>query len=485
MKFLGVPISSQWNKSGHIYPIQVAQFGLSHFSKWIEMNQQSTKNSNEISTTTEREFSINKKEKFIRIEDEKSNYLNLLGNGGFDFKFKEHVMYETTYPIEMAYFQADIQFESNSEIKFEINYSTIEDNQTQRIELIYAFCQNFKMSNTYNFLENEKVLKSYSTKEGKSRLTFVLYTTENSGNTFKLIRNVCLDICKGLLIKCDQCVNSTTNIIEIRKISLKGKGRIANARFFRKIPHFEMATLAANYLVQSQNKKTGGWPIFVSRKFDSLGIFHLNTSWYSAMAQGQAISLLCRLYFQTKNQTYFFSALNALNLYGIKVNYGGFQTEFLNTGYIWFEEYPTRPHSLFVLNGFIYSIFGIKDFINSCLDEQIPTIKDISVYKDRANKLYSKSLKSLIALINMFDTGQRTLYDLRHLSNPKLNPNVARWDYHTLHVSQLFYLINIVEKEEKSYQNGSIHSSMLKIVAHRWKSYLDSVHFKNSQLKTS
>jgi hypothetical protein len=31
-----VPISSQWINSGHIYPVQVAQYGLSYFSRWKE-----------------------------------------------------------------------------------------------------------------------------------------------------------------------------------------------------------------------------------------------------------------------------------------------------------------------------------------------------------------------------------------------------------------------------------------------------------------
>ena len=35
MLFIGVPITSQWSKKGHIYPVQVAQYGLSYFSRWI------------------------------------------------------------------------------------------------------------------------------------------------------------------------------------------------------------------------------------------------------------------------------------------------------------------------------------------------------------------------------------------------------------------------------------------------------------------
>ena len=31
--FQGVPISTQWGPQGYFYPIQIAQFGLSHYSK--------------------------------------------------------------------------------------------------------------------------------------------------------------------------------------------------------------------------------------------------------------------------------------------------------------------------------------------------------------------------------------------------------------------------------------------------------------------
>lgn len=33
--FLGVPISAQWNQKGYYYPIQIAQYGLSHYSKYL------------------------------------------------------------------------------------------------------------------------------------------------------------------------------------------------------------------------------------------------------------------------------------------------------------------------------------------------------------------------------------------------------------------------------------------------------------------
>lgn len=33
INFVGVPISTQWNPTGYYYPTQIAQFGLSHYSK--------------------------------------------------------------------------------------------------------------------------------------------------------------------------------------------------------------------------------------------------------------------------------------------------------------------------------------------------------------------------------------------------------------------------------------------------------------------
>ena len=31
----GVPISTQWGPQGYFYPIQIAQYGLSHYSKYL------------------------------------------------------------------------------------------------------------------------------------------------------------------------------------------------------------------------------------------------------------------------------------------------------------------------------------------------------------------------------------------------------------------------------------------------------------------
>ena len=71
----GVPVSSQWKPSGHIYPIQVGQFGLSHFSKWV-------RNKNKLDSTTDK-FLIFDKNTFIQT----SNFFLEPTKSGFAFKF--------------------------------------------------------------------------------------------------------------------------------------------------------------------------------------------------------------------------------------------------------------------------------------------------------------------------------------------------------------------------------------------------------------
>lgn len=71
--FKGVPISSQWNKKGHIYPVQVSQFGLSYFSKWVT-NAYSSKH---------QFFFINHSQ--ISLPEDVNTFINPIKHG-FEFK---------------------------------------------------------------------------------------------------------------------------------------------------------------------------------------------------------------------------------------------------------------------------------------------------------------------------------------------------------------------------------------------------------------
>lgn len=324
----------------------------------------------------------------------------------------------------------------------------------------------------YSFRQLET--QNETTQFTKNGSSFLIEYFIESSNIWPLEfkRNICFDICKILKITCDLCSNKSA--LRVYQIGFEGYGQIDNGMFYEEEePSLDLAKLAGDYLLLEQSKETGGWVINVTRKFDRQGKISLTNGWYSAMAQGQAISLLCRLYSATGSLKYMHSATNGLGLFQVNVKNKGVQSKF--EGGLWFEEYPTQPFSLYVLNGFIYSIYGLADYLTFCGNNS------------QAHILLADSLKSLVKRLNFYDTGTRTLYDLRHLSDPELYPNVARWDYHTLHVSQLYYLADWIQKSKTLFNQHNEfleYARIYKIVASRWHDYIYGVWNKESQIKT-
>lgn len=357
--------------------------------------------------------------------------------------------------------------------------------ESQIIRLIYSF-------NAYGRRKSE----SFTHKLIKDKSFEILYKIDGLNDSQKIIRNFCIDCCKALGIKSDNCFKSPNKLkltngseynrylkslyFKVYQIGLIGEGQIKNAYFLEKSPGYQIAELVADYLVKTQNSQTGGWMINITRKFASDNKkIRLESGWHSAMAQGHAISLLCRIYSKTKNEKYYESAKKALNLYEIDTNENGVKANFMNSSLIWFEEYPTRPNSLFVLNGFVYSIFGLFDFLDGCQN-----LNDI-VYFNKAKNLFQNAVYSLTKLISLFDTGTRTLYDLGHLVDADINPNIARWDYHCVHVSQLNYLVNILENLTSNFDQKlrELYAKKLKKIKKRWENYTKGIWYSKSQIK--
>lgn len=142
--------------------------------------------------------------------------------------------------------------------------------------------------------------------------------------------------------------------------------------------------------------------------------------------------------------------------------------------YVWYEEYPTVP-SIFVLNGFIYSLFGLYDLGQVCAtlphqepgngERQNPNQENGGKEKGdacrRANALFEEGVRSLEALLALYDSGSGSFYDLRHYSLAgAVPPNVARWDYHSTHINQLLALYSVVRRD------------VFASTAHRWIGYM-------------
>ena len=213
------------------------------------------------------------------------------------------------------------------------------------------------------------------------------------------------------------------------------------------VDHKSKFLAAANWFVKNQDGD-GGWKVNVKRIIRN-GM-EAQPGWYSAMGQGQAMSLLARVYLITKEEKYLRAALKATKVFYKTSENHGVRADLF--GVPWYEEYPTHPAS-FVLNGFIYALFGLYDLWKVAGDEK----------GSDARELYLDGFKSLEVRIPLYDNGYNTFYDLRHITMPGISPNRARWQYHQVHLEQLHALISIQD------------STILKEVLERWTGYVSGV----------
>jgi len=144
----------------------------------------------------------------------------------------------------------------------------------------------------------------------------------------------------------------------------------------------------------------------------------LRAPWYSALAQGQGISLLVRAHKESRDVRYLDAAKRALACFYYPIQEGGVAfTD--DSGDLWFEEYIVSPPT-HILNGFIWAAWGIYDYF---LATQHPSAQD----------LFSRAVRTLLHNLERYDLGFWSLYEQ---SGTRL-PMVASPFYHQLHIVQL------------------------------------------------
>ncbi|KAL5014972.1 hypothetical protein ScPMuIL_009242 [Solemya velum] len=395
----GVPISIQWSQEGYHYPIQISQYGLSHYSKYLREDTPQT----------------------LVLMDGSDQYMS-------------HWMLPDS--------KSQVNLVKNEEKRRNVvEFSTTEKTSSAGISLTMEEKKHLVLTVDCKFLNNGSFTVMVEADTGDMyRLHYVqgnslIYSSGKNiyygigRNKYKkwihITRNILVDFRKGLSYKFSKNKKITKkHSAKITAISFHGQGLLSNVTL-ASAAHLEHFYDAADWLVRHQDDQ-GGWPIMVKRNLIP-NILELQPGWYSAMAQGQAMSLLARAYLKSNDVKYLQSALKAVKPFEVSSSQGGVKARYANS-YDWYEEYPTTPGS-YVLNGFIYSLLGLYD------------LKEISQPEDRvtAEKLYSEGLKSLKAMLLMFDTGTGTFYDLRHITLG-ISPNRARWDYHTTHINQLLTL---------------------------------------------
>ena len=164
----------------------------------------------------------------------------------------------------------------------------------------------------------------------------------------------------------------------------------------------------------TQQDEQGGWPIW-----STLGLFL--PSPYSAMTQGECISIFVRAWKLTGDPSFTEGARKALGLLCKPLEEGG--PAIRENENLFLEEVPSIPRAS-ILNGCVFSLFGFYDFWLAFDD-------------DNARDLFQHSLNTLKRHLVEYDAGYWSYYDIRgHLASPF---------YHDLHISQLTALFMVDE----------------------------------------
>ncbi|NXS84601.1 GLCE epimerase, partial [Erpornis zantholeuca] len=418
----GVPLSTQWGPQGYFYPIQIAQYGLSHYSK-----------------------NLTEKPPHVEVYETAGDGIGIgNGNGNGDWTVPKGCSLTTVW--------------DKSRLSGVKQFSCPESSEGVSLELNNG--RDFIISFDLKFLTNGSVSVVLETTERNQLFTVhyvsntqlialrdrdIFYGIGARTSWSTLTRDLLTDLRKGVGLSNTKAVKQTKIMPKrVLRLVAKGRGFLDNVTVSA-TAHMAAFFAASRWLLRNQDER-GGWPIAVTRKLGE-GFKSLDPGWYSAMAQGQAMSTLVRAYLLTKEPAFLGAALRATAPYKLPAERHGVKAVFMNR-HDWYEEYPTSPSS-FVLNGFMYSLIGLYD-LKETAGEKLGA---------EARLLYERGMASLKAMLPLYDTGSGSVYDLRHFMLGTA-PNLARWDYHTTHINQLQLLASVDD------------APIFKEFAKRWKSYL-------------
>lgn len=200
--------------------------------------------------------------------------------------------------------------------------------------------------------------------------------------------------------------------------------------------------LASDWLCDHLEQNAGGISVW-NHHFDWEYRTPLRAPWYSALAQGQGVSLLVRAYRETSNAVYLHAAENAFESFKKDTNAGGVAFTDQNNN-LWFEEYIVSPPT-HILNGFIWAAWGVYDFF-------------LATKNDSAQELFASAIKTLRDNLENYDLGFWSLYE----QSGTFLPMVASPFYHRLHVVQLRVMHRLTGE------------SVFVSYADRWENYMRS-----------
>jgi len=177
----------------------------------------------------------------------------------------------------------------------------------------------------------------------------------------------------------------------------------------------------------------------------------LRAPWYSALAQGQGISVLVRAYRETGDARYLDGAREACRSFCVDIGQGG--VRFVDkSGDAWYEEYIVNPPT-HILNGAIWAIWGLYDLA------LVTGESEVRLQFDAAARTIARNLP-------LFDLGFWSLYE----QAGKALPMVASGFYHKLHITQLKIMHTLTG------------DAAFREYAERWQGFADSAWRRNLAL---
>lgn len=217
------------------------------------------------------------------------------------------------------------------------------------------------------------------------------------------------------------------------------------------------ALTAADWLVVNLEGNRHGVPVW-HHQFDWEYRARLRAPWYSALAQGQGISLLARVSRVTRQAEYWEAAERAFLAFVTDVRDGGV-TIWTPEGDVWFEEYIVDPPS-HILNGFMWATWGVYDYM-------------LLTGKRAAEELFSAATRTLLRHLARYDVGYWSLYEL----SPTRLPMLASPFYHRLHVVQLEVMYRLTG-EGAFMERARRWAAYARDPVKRWRALVAKVAFK-------
>lgn len=366
----GVPVSTQWEAQGYYYPTQIAQFGLSHYSKnltdpeprrkvrctilwcilqfliWlcnliahpIRIRLQTIENGDSVTP----EWRVPNGSAFSRELDKRLRNNHII-------TFNTPNSYENAITLTLDHvldlvFSIDLMLKPNSSLMV-----TLQNRETKITYRLHYIVGDLMLSvqddNFYYGIGAPTTTWKHMTRDLLTDLTKGIQASVALSN------NAAAAAASGNHAsppgeKTKRKHRRTE--IKVIEIALLGAGTFDNITFATS-EHIAQFYDAAEWFVRHQDAKTGGWPNPVKRKLSEFA--ELKAGWYSAMGQGHAISLLARAYHHSRgDMRHLKAAINGIKPFRVPSRQGGVLAKFLGK----FDWYVGRQRAVLTTTQLIH-----------------------------------------------------------------------------------------------------------------------------------